>query len=97
MDIAKPVGLFAVECRIHDMGAFDRLELLAGIPAKVACFGRCQSRHDGQMSMVQEFERRTKLEGSLWALPQIFNSYKRWDQLESERFDLSYTLTHRTA
>jgi hypothetical protein len=49
MDIAKPVCLFAVECRIHDMGAFDRLELLAGIPAKVACFGRCQSRHDGDI------------------------------------------------
>lgn len=97
MDIAKPVGLFAVECRIHDMGAFDRLELLAGIPAKVACFGRCQSRHDGQMSMVQEFERRTKLEGSLWAFPQIFSRYTSRDQLESERFDLSHTLTHQTA
>jgi hypothetical protein len=64
MDIAEPVGLFAVECRIHDMGAFDRLELLAGIPAKVACFGRCQSRHDGQMLIIQESEQRNKLEGS---------------------------------
>jgi hypothetical protein len=97
MDIAKPVCLFAVECRIHDMGAFDRLELLAGIPAKVACFGRDQSRHDGQMSMVQEFVRRTKLEGKYWALFQMFSRYTLRDQLESERFDLSYTLTHRTA
>jgi hypothetical protein len=63
---------------------FDRFEVVAGILAKVACFGRCQGRHDGQMSMVQVFEQRTKLEGSLWALFQMFSRYTSRDQLESE-------------
>lgn len=41
MDIAKPVGLFAVKCWIHDVRGFDRFEVIARILAKVACFGRC--------------------------------------------------------
>jgi hypothetical protein len=46
---------------------------------------------------IQESEQRTKLEGSLWAFPQMFSRYTLRDQLESERFDLSHISTYQTA
>jgi hypothetical protein len=97
MSVAKPVVGLPFEAGVHDVRGFDRFEVIAGILAKVACFGRRPSRHDGQMSMVQEFEGRTGFEGSLWALFQMFSRYTLRDQLESERFDLSHISTHQTA
>lgn len=48
MSVAKPVGLLPFEAGVHDVRGFDRFEVIAGILAKVACFGRRRSRHDGQ-------------------------------------------------